>query len=146
MTKAANLAALAQGPTFSAYQSSAQTLSGSTWTKLQLQTEEFDTANAFDSTTNYRFQPQVAGYYLFNGGLQVGTSQTNTLLGLYKNGGLVKTMQYSYNGQSGTYGSAFVYLNGSTDYVEFYAYITIGQNLATGSSTTFFSGALLRAA
>jgi hypothetical protein len=146
MTKAANLAALSSGPTFCAYQSSAQTLSGSTWTKLQLQTEEWDTANAFDSTTNYRFQPQVAGYYQFNGGVQVATSQTNVLIAAYKNGGQAKTMQYSYNGQSGTYGSTVLYLNGSTDVVEFYVYLTIGQNLATGSAVTFVSGTLIRAA
>ena len=36
------------GPSFAAYQSSAQTLSGATWTKVQLQTEEWDTNNCFD--------------------------------------------------------------------------------------------------
>ena len=35
-------------------------------TKIVFNAKEFDTANAFDSTTNYRFTPQVAGYYQFN--------------------------------------------------------------------------------
>ena len=42
-------------PAFSAWQSSAQTLSSNTLTKIQLQTEEFDTNNCFDHITNYRF-------------------------------------------------------------------------------------------
>jgi hypothetical protein len=36
------------GPAFSAYQSSAQTFFN-TWTKIQFQTEEFDTNSNFDS-------------------------------------------------------------------------------------------------
>lgn len=51
------------GPAFSAYQSSAQTLSSGTITKIEFQTEEFDTDNCFDNAINYRFTPNVAGYY-----------------------------------------------------------------------------------
>ena len=53
------------GPSFSAYQSSAQTLSTNTWTKAQYNVEEWDTANCYDNATNYRFTPNVAGYYTF---------------------------------------------------------------------------------
>jgi hypothetical protein len=60
-------------PAFSAYQSSGQTLSSATATKLNFQTEEFDTNNNFDSTTNMRFTPTVAGYYQVNGGLSNNT-------------------------------------------------------------------------
>ena len=134
------------GPTFSAYQSSAQTLSSSTWTKIQLQTKEWDTANAFDSTTNYRFQPQVAGYYQINTGIQVAAAQTNILTALYKNGSNLRYMQLMYYSQSGAYGSTLVYLNGSTDYIEFYVYLTTGQALAAGTTNTFMSGALIRSA
>jgi hypothetical protein len=54
-------------PAFRAYKTSAQTISSSTFTKVSLQAESFDVTNAFDSTTNYRFQPTVAGYYQANG-------------------------------------------------------------------------------
>ena len=65
-------------PCFSAYQSITQTLSNATLTKIQLQTEEFDTNSNFDSTTNYRFTPTVAGYYQVNGVVNIqGTAGNN---------------------------------------------------------------------
>jgi hypothetical protein len=137
---------LGGAPCFSAYQSSAQTLSGATWTKLQFQTKEWDTTTAFDATTNYRFQPTVAGYYLVNGGLVVASTQTNILFSLYKNGLQNKLMQMGYNAQSSTYGCATVYLNGSTDYIELYGYLQGGQALSVGSSNTYFQATFVRGA
>lgn len=132
-------------PCFSAYQSSAQTLSGATWTKLQFQTKEWDTTTAFDATTNYRFQPTVAGYYLVNCGLQVGSTQTNIILAAYKNGSLNKTMQTSYTTQTGSYGSVVAYLNG-TDYIEIYGYLATGQALVANPTSTYFQATFLRGA
>src|SRR5210317_1629772 len=54
------------GPAFSAYQSSAQTIAGYTFVKMNLQTEEFDTDSCFDTSLS-RFTPTVAGYYQVNG-------------------------------------------------------------------------------
>lgn len=51
------------GPAFSAYRGTPQSVTTGQYTKIQINTEEFDTDNAFDSGTNYRFTPQVAGYY-----------------------------------------------------------------------------------
>lgn len=136
-------------PAFSAYQSSAQTLASTTWTKLQFQTKEFDTSNAFDNTTNYRFTPQVAGYYQVNGLFNIGSSNTSGAIQLYKNGSTFK------NGTSfasaGTVFqsflvSALVYLNGSTDYIELYGYVINGQILSATSSSTYFQAFLVRAA
>ena len=67
ITGATITVAATAAPAFSAYQSTGQTLSSSTWTKIQLQTEEFDTASCYDNATNYRFTPNVAGYYQVNG-------------------------------------------------------------------------------
>ena len=61
MGKSAKQSQMVNAPAFSAYRLTDQSVTGSTWTKVQLGTEEFDTANAFDSSTNYRFTPQVAG-------------------------------------------------------------------------------------
>ena len=53
-------------PAFHAYMSSNQDLSNNTATKLQVDTEDFDTDNMYDSSTNYRFTPIVAGkYYVY---------------------------------------------------------------------------------
>jgi len=134
------------GPAFSAYQSSAQTLSANTFTKLQFQTEEFDTANCFDNTTNYRFTPTVAGYYQAGGGFGGGTSQCTTIVALYKNGSNIKTLANSPSVNPASYGSALVYLNGTTDYIELYGVLSTGQVTGTGISGTYFQAVMVRAA
>jgi hypothetical protein len=135
-------------PAFSAYQSSNQTLSSTTWTKLQFQTEEFDTANAFDSTTNYRFTPLVAGYYQVSGGLLINSSATSIRLNIYKNGSAFKNLALTNSATvSAIYSSALIYLNGSTDYVELYGYLTTGQALdGSSASNVYFQAAMIRGA
>jgi len=141
---------MANGPAFSVYLSANQSVSNTTATKIALNTEEFDTANCFDSTTNYRFTPTVAGYYQFNGlCVNSGTSITNNWFRLYKNG----TAYSSGLGGGVTSGyltlNDLVYLNGTTDYVEFYGLITATSPVFVGSTVptlTKVSGALVRSA
>jgi hypothetical protein len=134
-------------PAFSAYQSSVQTLSSVTNTKIQLQTEEFDTANCFDSTTNYRFTPNVAGYYQVSAALRVNASNTLVRPMIYKNGSNYKTGSDSGSANASSMEvSCLVYLNGSTDYVEFWGLVGTGQVLAATSPDTWFQGILIRAA
>ena len=130
------------GPAFSAFQSSAQTLPTSTATKLLFQTEEFDTNNNFSSST---FTPTVAGYYQINGCVQLATTNTTIYSAIYKNGTEYKIGTVAA-GSSAAGVSSLVYLNGSTDYVELYGYFAAGQNAATGTSSTWFNGSLVRAA
>lgn len=134
------------GPAFSAYQSSSQTLSSSTFAKLQFQTEEFDTANCFDNVTNYRFTPNVPGYYQFSGGFQILTSNTNIVVSLYKNGSGFKQFVNSSTGYVASYGSALVYMNGTTDYVELYGLVGTGQGLQASATLTYFQGIMVRGA
>jgi Flp pilus assembly protein TadG len=134
------------GPAFSAYQSSAQTLTTGVWTKLQFQAEEFDTNNNFDSTTNYRFTPTVAGYYQISGGFIITTISASLLTQVYKNGSAFKRTSYLSGSQVGTYGSVLVYLNGSTDYVELYGYSSATNGTSASSVDTYFQAALVRAA
>ena len=143
------------GPAFSAYLTGAQTITSNVATKVTFQAERFDTNSAYDATTNYRFQPLVAGYYQVTASLTLLAGPGTMFLSfLYKNGS-----QYSYlvnlryaSGviESGGSGSQLVYLNGSTDYVEIYAMI-----LGTGTLSVFdnntgayssFSGAMVRSA
>lgn len=134
------------GPAFSAYQSSAQTLSANTWTKIQFQTEEFDTNSNFDNTTNYRFTPTIAGYYQISGGFLVSTTITSCNLAVYKNGANFKWFNALNASVTGGFGSTLIYFNGSTDYVELYAQIGAGQALSTGASNTYFQGVMVRGA
>jgi predicted aconitase with swiveling domain len=71
-------------PAFSAYLSSSQTVTSGTWTKVAANTKEFDTASCYDNSTNYRFTPNVAGYYQVNGGISSASSATGIIVNLYK--------------------------------------------------------------
>ena len=135
-------------PAFSAYLNTSQTLSSSTFTKITLNAEEYDTANAFDSTTNYRFTPQVAGYYQFNAQLTVASSVTPQIIALYKNGTSYIRLDNLTSNTECIAGSWMVYLNGSTDYIEMYGFVTTGQALNTGLNVqrTNLHGFLVRTA
>ena len=131
------------GPAFSATRSGTQSIANATFTKAPLNTETFDTNSNFDSTTNYRFTPTVAGYYQINtiNGVLVNGIVYNAI---YKNG----SPYYQFGGSNiAVQGSALVYLNGSTDYIELYLYSTsaTGTVNCTGLFVSM-SGALVRAA
>lgn len=119
---------------------------------MQLDAEEFDTANAFDNATNYRFQPAVAGYYQINAGISFRTSNwTENAIGIYKNGALYKSgNQSTFSAASGfvnTNMTALVYLNGSTDYIELFGYVNAtSPGFAGTQAATFMQGAMVRAA
>lgn len=136
---------LAGGPAFSAYQSSAQAISALTWTKVQFQTKEFDTATAFDNTTNYRFQPTVAGYYQVNGVVN-GSAAAQMAASVYKNGAIFKTGNNLAASASSACVSALIYLNGTTDYVELWFYTGTAQNLSALANNTYFQASLARPA
>lgn len=138
------------GPAFSAYLNANQSLSNATWTKITINTEDFDTNNNFDSTTNYRFTPTVAGYYQINGSISWGAASGQAAVGLYKNGAFFKvgssdTLDATANT---TVFSFLVFANGTTDYFELYGNQNSGGALvAVGSSVyTTFSASLARAA
>jgi hypothetical protein len=143
-------------PTFSAYQSSGgQSISNSTVTKVTFDVKEWDTANCFDNTTNYRFTPNVAGYYQVNSQLSLNTlSPTEAQFLIYKNG-----IQYRRGMRlEGTsiepylVNSSLVFLNGTTDYIEMYVFQTSGGTSTTenqspnGFRGTYFQAILVRAA
>jgi hypothetical protein len=135
-------------PAFSAYQSSGQSANSGTFTKIQLQTEEFDTASAFDSTTNYRFTPQVAGYYQVSASIQFSFSSGQNLITIYKNGSRFKDGSFGTGGTDGTTSvvSALINLNGSTDYIEVYCYQNTGTAKTTvnGANNTYFQAVMVR--
>jgi hypothetical protein len=142
-------------PTFRAYASTTQTVTLSTFTKIAIDTEDFDTASCFD-TSLYRFTPNVAGYYQVNGTLRgkVVTTFNTILLSLYKNGsGYTRTQvlaTLAANNNNAISTNEVVYMNGTTDYLELYG-ILGGSGTATFDSTSStvtstFSAVLVRAA
>lgn len=80
---------------FDVYLNASQTVTASTWTKIQLNTKNFDTSSNFDATTNYQFTAPITGYYQFN--VSMGAS----------NGG--DTSIYAIGINVGTFSSAPTY-------------------------------------
>lgn len=141
MTAANTLATLGNGPAFSAYQSSAQAISTGTWTKLTIDTEEFDTNNCFASS---RFTPTVAGYYHVSGAVGM-TTPAGSYIAMYKNGSQFK-IGSAANSSLCCAMSCLIYFNGSTDYVDLYTYMGTGQNTSSGQTQTYFQAVLVRGA
>jgi hypothetical protein len=131
-------------PAFSAYQSSAQTVSTNTATKITFDTKEFDTNSNFASST---FTPTVAGYYQVNAAYAVASTVCQGYIQLRKNGLSYKIGTYLASATLSNLSSSFlVYCNGATDYLEIYCYISTGQSLSTGSTNTYFQASMVRAA
>jgi len=140
-------------PAFNVYQGTAQSVTSGVYTKIAFTVENFDTANYFDSTTNYRFTPLIAGYYQINLVVYGTGTATNYIQGsIYKNGtSFVNTLaapQQTANGTAAT--SAVIYLNGSTDYIEGYGVVSASSGPTIGSTgqTNYvqMSGVLVRSA
>jgi hypothetical protein len=135
-----------QGPAFSAYQSSTQTLGSATFTKILFQTEDFDT-NANYDISNSRFTPTVAGYYQINATVRTNALNGELSLLIYKNGS-----QYYQGGNtvsSANYnqvGACLIYCNGSTDYIEIYTYTSSSISSSGATFSTRFNGFLARSA
>jgi hypothetical protein len=140
-------------PTFSAYKTSTQTFSSSTWTKVTFDTEEYDTNSNYDTSTS-RFTPTVAGYYQVNAQLDIyagGSSITNTLISVYKNGTGHKRGYGASATSAETYApaAALIYMNGTTDYIEVYVNATTGGTpgiYAGAPATSYFQAILVKAA
>ena len=133
----------ATGPSFSAWQSSGQTLSSAVTTKINYQTELWDTNSNYDTSTS-RFTPTVAGYYQINAAICTASTASQQILAIYKNGSLYQRNDIPSININQI--SSVVYCNGSTDYIEIYASFGTGQNTFASVNLNWFNGALLRAA
>ena len=128
-------------PAFQAYLSSDQTVSSGTETKIQLNTEDFDTDNAYDNSSNYRFTPQTAGKYFVYATVRgnAGSSSLDLeMTAIYKNGSSFVENQIDFRANdallAGITVTAFIDMNGSSDYLECYARC-LGGTTIKGSST-----------
>ena len=134
------------GPAFSAYRSTNQSIGNSVWTKIAFDTEEFDTNSNYDNTTNYRFQPTVSGYYQVNAAVGLSASTAAVTVAIYKNGSEFKRLQQSFTSSTAAEVTALIYMNGSTDYIEGYCYFGNAATAAGLQTHTYFQASLVRAA
>jgi len=137
------------GVSFSAYQTSHQSIPNVTATKVAWHAESWDIGGYFDLVNN-RFKPLVAGKYCLILGLRLTGLIANAYdVGyLYKNGLLYKRCWQYRVGSPGDFGftaPALIDFNGSTDYVEWYIYHSRGAAINTYGvkSSTYCMGFLV---
>lgn len=130
-------------PAFEAYLSTNQSFSDASYTKINFNTEIYDTDSDYDNSSNYRFTPTTAGKYLIYSTIVMYTSSSTILdaqLAIYKNGSLHKETDLEIDNDTekrvNISTSTVIDFNGSSDYVEIYGYL----NSSSGSPTFRGSG------
>ena len=139
-------------PMFDVRGAAGQSLSDNTSTKVQFDNEQFDIGGYYDPTTNYRYTPLVAGKYFIYARIYItyGSSIVyQRQLSIHKNGTNVASY-YKIGGSSvADYGSievsAIIDFNGTTDYVEIFAYQRASSDalIYTNSTNGAFCGYLI---
>jgi hypothetical protein len=122
-------------PSFLAYRSgSSQSISNATATKIQLNSELFDTDNAFDNSTNYRFTPQTAGKYYFFATSRFDSSADfeNLELQVHKNGSQYSDVVWRNEYYESATVIGVAVMNGSSDYLELVIYQNSGSTRDIG--------------
>jgi len=131
-------------PAFEAELSSTQSVSNNTTTKVQFNTEIFDTDNCYDNSTNYRFTPTVAGKYFayikvrcqgdsdsnlkdVSASIKKNTSIATEAFTLFRN---------NFERAHTVTASCVVDMNGSSDYLEGFGLV----NVDGGSPSGFIGG------
>ena len=115
---------------FEAYLSSNQSVSSDAWTKVQINTEVFDSNNNFDNSTNYRFTPTVSGKYHIFGAVALDASASNLAEGyvaIYKNGSAFYETIFIPSSNANQFNPSIVTTveaNGTTDYFELWGRCT----------------------
>ena len=132
---------------FSVTKTSVQSIPTSTTTLVTFDNENYDIDGWYDPT-NSRYTPQKAGFYFFVCGIKISNLGDNRYYWaeIYKNGSaaqrlFIKHTPDTANSQATT-GSALVYMNGNTDYVEIYMHHNDAstKNLSTTAHLTFWKG------
>ena len=123
-------------PAFFARLSSNQSISSDTSTKIQVDTEIFDSDNKYDNSTNYRFTPTIAGKYFVFAGVRFDNqiSQATMRAELSFNGSIIGSNFLAANDSSTnkdyTIEISCIQTFDSDDYIELFA-----QSDASGSQT-----------
>ena len=130
-------------PAFSVYRSGTQAIANNTATKVQYNTESFDTDNTFDSSTNYRYTPAFSGKSFLVGSIRLyGTDDFNNyILEIHKNGSAILRQQNSHWHYESAQVSGIV-THDTDDYFEVYVTQQSGSSLdvMSGTEITYFMG------
>jgi hypothetical protein len=123
-------------PAFEALVGTETTIGDAVFTKVPCNTETFDSDGYYDSVTNYRFTPLVAGKYYVYAMTRIDGTVLNTISdvhsAIYKNGVVIRLRRDTLNSAVSRFGTGIystIELNGSTDYVESF----VLANVTSGS-------------
>lgn len=148
---------LPKTPTFQVKLSSGQSTTSASWTHVQFDVKNWDTAGEYDTST-YTYTPQTAGYYQFSLTLVQSDgngNQVRTIGSIAKNddngGGRVWDVSFANSGFAGldegktSSGSRMYYANGTTDYFNAWSWVQVGSGTPVINDTDFclFSGFLV---
>lgn len=139
-------------PAFDVVLSANQSVTAATATVIQLDSVQFDTNNYWDAS-NFRYTPQIAGYYQFNGQVYgIASNEDAVFGGFFKNGADTLVRSDIRLVPGGTDISLAIlnfswvfYMNGSTDNVQLFIYVN-GTTTTAGAFYSRLSGFLVRAA
>jgi len=109
-----------------------QNISTNTWTKINLNVEDYDEQGEFDVATNYRFTAKKAGYYFVVGQARYVTAnlpQTACYADVRKNGGESITMTFEYSGNGVEMGAICIHIFqlAVNDYLELWTWQNSGS-------------------
>jgi hypothetical protein len=117
-----------------------QTISSGSNVKVQLDTEMIDTDNTFDSSTNYRWSPGVAGKYYMTGTVSLNIASAGKYMQalIYKNGSTASYQQIVAEGTNATYTATVDLIddNDGDDYYELYIRQNTGGDIGLNYSAT----------
>jgi hypothetical protein len=123
-------------PAFQAEFTSSQSVSNASSTKIQFNSEIYDTDGCYDNSSNYRFTPTESGKYLVYAYFAWDSTSDfdDASIQIYKNGSSVAlsiSRNEFYETQLVT---KVVEFNGTSDYIEIYGYQESGGSVSPRTS------------
>ena len=131
----------ANAPAFHAYSASTTSTAHNTATILKMDTEDYDTDGNYDAST-YRFTPTTSGRFFVYMSAAYGNTNDfdHVRVIIRKNGNDVAVASTRQEGNTVLNCSTVTHMNGSSDYLEVFAYQAAGgtENFSSGEHQTFF--------
>jgi len=130
-------------PSFEAYLSANQSIANTTYTKIQFDTETYDSNSTYDNSSNYRFTPAVSGKYLIYASTRASTTTDfNNLQIIVRKNGSDVFIQTTRNTHNDSINLIATFDADTTDYFEIFGYQDSGGSInfqgTSGDSPTRF--------
>lgn len=121
------------------YRSGAANTHTTGWAKVPYNTVSYDPSNIWNPVST-AFVPTIAGYYQVTARVRTNTASNAALMGVAKNGSLAQALGPDVQGtniNTACGGTAMVYCNGTTDYIEGWLYSLTSRGYTASQFDTF---------